>query len=53
MTNKKKLVIEIDEELHFIVKRRALNKRKTLKSWIIEAIANLIREEDELEKKNE
>lgn len=52
-TSKKRLVIEIDEDLRFNLKKRALNQRITLKDWILSAVAIAIQQEDGLEKKDE
>lgn len=53
MNKKKRMIIELEEELHFLIKRRALGQRISLKDWVLIAIADRIKEEQRLEKEDE
>lgn len=44
--NEKRLTIEIDKAIHHEIKRRALEKKVTLKSWILLAVIKAMNEED-------
>lgn len=51
--NETRLVIELDRRLHFTLKRKAIDSGLTLKKWVLKAIANQIKiEEDQVEKFN-
>jgi predicted HicB family RNase H-like nuclease len=43
--SEKRLVIEIDRNLHHDIKKRALEKKLTIKAWIMMAIAKAIKDE--------
>lgn len=51
--NKVRMVIVIDEQLRRIIKYRALDNGLTLRDWVLSAIATKIKEEDDLEEKDE
>lgn len=44
--NETRLTIEIDRNLHYAIKRRALEKKLTLKAWLIMIIAKALRDEN-------
>lgn len=44
--NEKRLTIEIDKALHHEIKRRALEKKISLKNWILQAVVKAMNEED-------
>lgn len=45
----KRLVLEIDEELHKEIKRRALERNITLRRWVLRAIKQQIKYEQQYE----
>jgi len=45
--SEKRLVIEIDRNLHHDIKKRALDKKLTIKAWIMVAIAKAIKDESD------
>lgn len=45
----KRLVLDIDEELHKEIKRRALERNITLRRWVLRAIKQQIKYEQQYE----
>jgi predicted HicB family RNase H-like nuclease len=41
----KRLVIDVEEEIHFLVKASAANKGITIRKWVLRAIMKQIKEE--------
>ena len=46
---RKRLVLDIDEELHKEIKRRALERNITLRRWVLRAIKQQIKYEQQYE----
>lgn len=44
---KKRLFVEVDEELHKIVKIRAIERNITLSKWILRAIKQALKQEQQ------
>lgn len=51
MKKQKMYLLPLDEDIHQLIKERALNRKMTMKSWMLMAIVNQVKLEEQYEEK--